>query len=94
MKKLLRNKKGFTLIELIVVIAILAILAAILIPSLLNYMKAANKAQAESNARTKLTENALLKATSATYAQSGTAENADWSCAWNLDATTITCTAK
>lgn len=50
MKKLL-NKKGFTLIELIVVIAILAILALILIPSLLNYIDSANKAKDEANAR-------------------------------------------
>lgn len=33
MKKLRKNKKGFTLIELIVVVAILAILAAVAVPN-------------------------------------------------------------
>jgi len=37
-----RNKKGFTLIELIIVIAIIAILAAIAIPSFLGITKQAN----------------------------------------------------
>lgn len=50
MKKIL-NKKGFTLIELIVVIAILAILAAILIPSLTNYLAKATQAKDQANAR-------------------------------------------
>ena len=50
MKKLL-NKKGFTLIELIVVIAILAILAMILIPSLTGYISKATKAKDSANCR-------------------------------------------
>ncbi len=51
MKKLLRNKKGFTLIELIVVILILAVLAAILVPSILNYVGRANDSRDQANAR-------------------------------------------
>ena len=50
MKKIL-NKKGFTLIELIVVILILAILAAILVPSILNYVGQAEDAKDQANAR-------------------------------------------
>ncbi len=37
------NKKGFTLVEVIVVLVILAILAAILIPSLTGYIDKANQ---------------------------------------------------
>ncbi|MGI6664345.1 MAG: prepilin-type N-terminal cleavage/methylation domain-containing protein [Christensenellaceae bacterium] len=40
------NKKGFTLMELIIVIAILAILAAILVPSILGYMNKAKEIRA------------------------------------------------
>ncbi len=54
MKKLL-NKKGFTLIELIVVIAILAILALILVPSIAGYISKAQDATNEANARTAYT---------------------------------------
>ena len=37
------NKKGFTLIEIIVVLVILAILAAIAVPSVLGYVEEAKK---------------------------------------------------
>ena len=56
MKKLIKNKKGFTLIELIVVIAILAVLAAILVPSILGYVKEARIAANDANARTLFSE--------------------------------------
>ena len=39
----IKNKKGFTLVELIVVLVILAILAALLVPALTGYIDRANK---------------------------------------------------
>lgn len=43
LKKMKNNKKGFTLVELIVVLVILAILAALLIPALTGYIDRAKK---------------------------------------------------
>ena len=51
-KKMKKNSnKGFTLVELIVVLVILAILAAILVPALLGYIDRARNQQIVLNAR-------------------------------------------
>ncbi len=50
-KKARENKKGFTLVELIVVLVILAILAAILVPALLGWIDKAKEKQIVLDAR-------------------------------------------
>ena len=51
MQKLRGNKEGFTLIELMIVIAIIGILAAIAIPNFIAYRNKAYCSQAESDAK-------------------------------------------
>ena len=51
MKQKKNNKHGFTLVEIIVVLVILAILAAILIPSMVGYIKKANEKKDLTEAR-------------------------------------------
>lgn len=47
----LRNRKGFTLIELMIVVAILGILAAVAIPAFLKYIKRSKTSEATMNIR-------------------------------------------
>ena len=45
------KKKGFTLVELIVVLVILAILAALLVPALIGYIDRANEEKLQATTR-------------------------------------------
>ncbi len=50
-QKMREDKKGFTLVELIVVLVILAILIALLVPTLTGYIDNANKKKVASEGR-------------------------------------------
>jgi type IV pilus assembly protein PilA len=68
MHRILRNKtqRGFTLIELMIVVAIIGILAAVAIPKFLDYMKKGKRSEAELNL------NAINKAADAEYSENTT----------------------
>ena len=68
---MLRKRKGFTLVELIVVMVILAILALILIPSFMNFRETAEKNTCQANQRTIRSAVALMIASSPTTPVTG-----------------------
>ena len=61
-----RAQRGFTLIELMIVVAIIGILAAVAIPKFLDYMKKGKRSEAELNL------NAINKAADSEYAENTT----------------------
>ncbi len=69
------NNRGFTLVELIVVLVILAILAALLVPALLGYIDKAKNAQILLNAKNLM--NATQAELSLLYAQNGSSLKKD-----------------
>ena len=74
MKKL--NKKGFTIVELVIVISVIAILSAVMVPTFTSIVNKAKKSAAEQEADTALTavlteENAVLDSEKDYYFISG-----------------------
>ena len=60
--KRIQRKKGFTLVEMIIVIAILIILVALIAPKFLGYSDKAKEAVAENNAKAVVTAIGLYQA--------------------------------
>ena len=70
---MLRSKKGFTLIEIIVVVVIIAVLMAVAVPSVMSYINESNDAKYEAVARAALIN--TQKALAVDYSEQGPLNN-------------------
>ena len=66
------KKKGFTIVELVIVIAVIAILAAVMIPTFSNVVAKANQSAALQEARNKITDELAVEAADGVVPQNGT----------------------
>ncbi|NMB43012.1 MAG: prepilin-type N-terminal cleavage/methylation domain-containing protein [Clostridiales bacterium] len=66
-KKIRKSEEGFTLVELVIVIAILAVLAALLVPRIMGNVEDAKRSQAIADARTIATEITVYNAQAKAY---------------------------
>ena len=71
MLKQLKSQKGFTLIELMIVVAIIGILAAIAIPNFLTYQMKSRQAEAKTNLQAIRTSNIAFQAERGCYVGAG-----------------------
>lgn len=77
------NKKGFTLVELIVVISILAVLALILVPSIIGYTAKAKDAVGKANAKSCYSQLVAKAASDEAFGSSSTVKiTIDSKCTW------------
>lgn len=95
MFKKIKNRKGFTLIELIVVIAILAVLAAIIIPTVASSIDRAENARDQANARSIYAALQVRVLSDSVDAETGTETASGVSCNYTVAGgaiTVFTCT--
>ena len=79
----LSNKKGFTLMEMLIVVAIIAVLVAIAIPTFSGQLERANQATDAANVRAAYAEAMVNAISNGTNAGSATTDAAMKSDSWN-----------
>lgn len=88
----MKRRRGFTLVEIMIVVAIIALLAAIAIPNLLGARRTANEAAAKANIKVLCTEAEVYAAGTGEGAYPASIAAADWKAATAPASVTTYCT--